>query len=71
MTWPYKPQPVSPSWALGVAREPVEHHSYIEVHYPYDSLSHHRFRAGTRPGAHACGICGRWVVRGMGRWWER
>lgn len=72
MSWPYyKLAPQRPAWIDGLAREPVQHFSYIEVRFPYDDLSHHRFRPGTAPGAHACGICGRWVVRGMGRWWER
>ena len=71
MVWPYNEAPPRPTWASGTAREPVQHYSYIDVRYPYEDLSHHTMRADTKPGAHACGICGRWVVRGMGRWWEQ
>jgi hypothetical protein len=58
---------------LGTQRPGVSHYSYIapgaQLLFGRD-WRHHELTQ-TRPGARMCGICGRWVVRGLGRWWER
>lgn len=54
---------------MSVQRWPVVHFGYVWPQRNRRAYGHHQFKVGTRPGAHRCGICGRWVIRGMGRWW--
>lgn len=51
----------------GRARKPVQHWSYIQQSY---RLRGHKLDPGTRAGAWQCSLCGRWVIRGVGKWWE-
>lgn len=59
-------------WARGVSNWKVAHFGYIELQRSGRTFSHHTLVGGPgrKPGAWTCGICGRWVIRGMGRWWE-
>jgi hypothetical protein len=57
----------------GIARPEVKHFSFIEpgaARYYGRKFSHHQLTQ-SRPGARVCGICGRWIIRGMGAWWNR
>jgi hypothetical protein len=57
----------------GSQRPGVKHFSFTEpgaTRFYGRDYSHHEL-AQTRPGARRCGICDRWIVRGMGRWWAR
>lgn len=58
---------------LGTQRPGVRHFSYISptAMGSFGRDWHHHELTQDRPGARQCGICGRWVVRGMSRWWER
>jgi hypothetical protein len=56
---------------MGTARVgPLAHMGYVFRQLNRRAYGHHVSRQ-TKPGAWCCGVCGRWVVRGMGRWWER
>lgn len=54
-------------------RPGVSHYAYIfhGARLAFGRDWHHHELDQARPGARRCGICGRWVVRGMGRWWDR
>lgn len=60
-------------WAQGVASRNVAHMGYVFPQPDSRAYGHHQLTGTHRrkPGAWTCGICGRWVVRGMGRWWEQ
>lgn len=53
----------------GYASPGVIHQGYIFRQRNARAYGHHKLRQA-KAGARWCGICGRWVVRGMGRWWE-
>lgn len=42
-------------------------------HFYMDRGRFGRFKRHTseQPGGQKCAVCGRLVIRGMGRWWER
>lgn len=52
-------------------REGVDHYAYIVpgAAQAFGRNWHHHALTQRKAGAKRCGICGRWVVRGMGRWW--
>lgn len=56
--------------AIGIARPEVVHFSYIHRQGNARAYGHHDLPQ-RKAGARFCTICGRWVIRGMGRWWER
>lgn len=57
---------------LGTQRPGVRHFSYISptAQASFGRDWHHHELDQEKPGARCCGICGRLVIRGMGRWWE-
>lgn len=57
-------------WARSVSNWHVSHMSYVKAQPNGRRYSHHTVQDKPKPGAWTCGICGRWVIRGMGRWWE-
>lgn len=53
-----------------ISAPPVQHWGTVVIGRGPAEEFHHRLDAGTAPGAYECGFCGRWVFRGLGRWWE-
>lgn len=55
----------------GHSTDPVAHWSYLWTQYDNRGRPFH-YRRHTAPrGVHRCGICGRWVIRGLGNWWAQ
>ena len=57
---------------LRMQRPGVAHFSFIEpgaARFYGREFSRHELNQH-KAGARRCGICDRWVIRGMGRWWE-
>lgn len=61
MSWPDRPK-------RGYASAKVSHVGYVFRQMNRRAYGHHVLQQD-KAGARWCGICGRWVVRGMGRWW--
>lgn len=48
----------------------VRHFSYVFAGLRnWRAYGHHELDRGTPPGVYRCGVCGRLVIRGMGKWW--